>query len=166
MYYLNQLLVLAQQDVSATTGLGAYTAFASLGVVGIIGLLCLYMVMHTIPNERREERKTLEAVSVTHGAAIASISRELHEAIVQSATMFASTLREYRSEQVQRDNSERSSRDAMLKSSDEKIDRLADSFQELSNSMAEALQALAVTSHSGILRKRREKIRDEESVLT
>lgn len=157
--------VLAFFDVAEATGLGSYTALASLGVVGVIGTLCLYMVMHTIPNERKAERETLEKINKSHDEALALLSQSLHTSIRESGTLFATTLREYREEQSRRDDAERASRDSMLRASEQKVDRLAHSFQALALRLGDVMQSLAIPDHaSGILR-RTPQPKQKESVL-
>lgn len=152
-------------DVSVTTGLGEYTALVSMGVVGIIGGLLIVVVTILIPRDRKAERETQEKISTSHDVALSTLGATLSQAVKESGTLFATTLREYREEQAKRDEAERHSRDAMLRSSDEKVDRLANSFQELAITLGEVMHSLSVPSHSGILRKRRDTTRQKESVL-
>ncbi len=169
---LPYLWILAEADVATNTGLGPYTAIASFGAVGIIGILCLTLVTHTIPSDRKAERtankehtEALKAISEGHDLALHTLGEVLRDAIRESGSMFATTLREYREEQARRDDAERTSRDVMLKASDDKVERLAGSFQDLALSLSDVMQAMSMPNHSGILRRRRQPPKDKESVL-
>lgn len=159
------LELIADASVSAATGLGQYTALVSMGVVGIIGGLLIVVITVLIPKDRKAERDTLEKITEGHDSGLALVGKTLSESITQLGTMFSNTLREYREEQALRDAAERASRDSMLRSSDDKVDRLAKSFQDLALSLGDVMQSLSLPSHSGILRKRREEKRQKESVL-
>ena len=150
-------LLLAAPDVAGSTGLGQYTSLASMGVVAIIGFLLIIMVTKLNPAERKAERSLVEKISESHDAALELIGTTLRAAVKESSELFAKTLREYREEQALRDNAERLSRDAMLKASDDKVDRLAHSFQDLALTLGDVMQSLAIPNHSAsILKRRRE----------